>query len=53
MSGFDGTLFLHAEGKTNSLEFETKGYVSVMESIKIGEKILVLLGYEKGQVDLL
>lgn len=48
MSGFDGNLYLNEENKTTLVDYQTKGYVSSMESLKMNDRVMVLIGYENG-----
>lgn len=53
ISGFDNHLYLHKDDKTTQLTFETKGFINIMESVKMNDKTIVLIGYESGCLDLL
>ena len=53
MSGFDNNLYIYDTiNKVRICDYKINGFVIIMESIKIGKKTLILLGYEKGLLEL-
>ena len=53
MSGFDNNLYIYDTVlKVRICDYKIKGFVVLMESIKIGNRSLILLGYEKGLLEL-
>ena len=54
MSGFDNKLYLHnKKDNTKLCSYQTEnGFVQTMESLKLKNKTIILLGFEKGLIEL-
>ena len=52
MSGFDQKIYLSQNELVKPIKEDLKDFVLTMESIKLNQDVYVLLGYEKGRMEL-